>query len=180
MNSRLITILSLIIIAALSRLLPHLPNFTPLTAIALFAGATLANRYLSMFIPILIMLLSDAFMGFNGWHFMEQVVTVYGTYLVINLMGAAMQKNSGLLRVGALTFTSSVLFFITTNFAVWMGGFFHTPALYPMNSFGLTECYIAAIPFFKNALAGDIFYSAVLFGSYYLLRINVPVLERET
>ncbi len=177
MNKRIITVIAIVFAAALTRLLPHAPNFTPLAAMALFGGAYISNRYLAIIIPLLAMLLSDALMGFNGWVFTEQVITVYGCFALIAILGITLQANKGLIRVAGATIASSVLFFILTNFAVWLGGYFHTPALYPMNGAGLATCYAAAIPFFQNTLMGDLFYSSVLFGGFYLLSINIPSLK---
>lgn len=179
MNKKQLTIISIIVLAALSRLLPHAPNFTPLTAIALFSGAWIANRWLSVFMPLLAMLLSDAIMGFNGWAFSEQTITVYGTFALISWASGSVLQQKSVLRIGGSALASSLFFFFTTNFAVWMGGYFHAPALYPMNMSGLMDCFVAAIPFFGNALAGDLFYSALLFGGFYLLSINIPALSAE-
>lgn len=179
MNKKLIAIVSVILLAALSRLLPHAPNFTPLAAIALFSGAYIGNRYLAMAMPLMVMLLSDALMGFNGWVFTEQVITVYSTYALIAGLGLLLQRNKSVVRIGLSSLAASVFFFVTTNFAVWLGGYFHAPALYPMNTAGLMECYTAAIPFFRNTLSGDFFYSAVMFGAFYLAQINIPALSRD-
>jgi len=179
MNKRLLAIILIVFAAALTRLFPHAPNFTPIGAMALFAGAYITNRWLAFGIPALAMLLSDALMGFNGWYFMEQTIAVYGTYALITWLGTAMQKNKGVLRVAGFSVVSSLIFFVITNLFVWIGGFFHQPALYPLNMAGLTECYTLAIPFFDRTLLSDLFYNAVLFGGFYLLQINVPALQRE-
>jgi hypothetical protein len=177
MNKRISIIIAIVFVAALTRLLPHAPNFTPLAAMALFGGAYISNRYLSVIVPLLAMLLSDALMGFNGWVFTEQVIAVYGSFTLIALLGQSMQNNKSAIRVGGTTIAASILFFVITNFAVWMGGFFHSPALYPMHVSGLIECYVAAIPFFTNSIAGDLFYSTVLFGGFYLGTLNIPALK---
>ena len=179
MTKKTLTLISIILVAAICRLFPHAPNFTPLAAIALFSGAYISNRLLAVAMPIVAMLLSDALMGFNGWVFTEQVVTVYATYTLIALAAFALRNNKSAIRVGLGSLSASIFFFITTNFATWMGGYFHSPALYPMNGFGLTECFTAAIPFFQNTLAGDLFYSSVLFGAFYLAQINIPALSRD-
>ncbi len=179
MSKKLITVVAIVFVAAMSRLLPHAPNFTPLAAIALFSGAYISNRLLAFSLPLLVMLISDALMGFNGWVFTEQVLTVYGTYALIALLGMQLLRKKSILRVGIGSLSSSVLFFITTNFAVWLGGYFHQPALYSMNMQGLASCYAAAIPFFQNTLSGDVFYSALLFGAYYLVQVNIPALARD-
>lgn len=146
---------------------------------ALFAGAYISNRFLAFLIPAAAMLLADACMGFNGWYFTEQTVAVYFTYMLITALGFTLQNNKSALRVGAVSITSSVLFFVLTNFFTWTGGYFHTPQLYSMNMTGLMECYVAAIPFFRNTVLSDLVYNAVLFGGFYLLLVNVPALQKE-
>lgn len=177
MNKRIIAIVAIVFVAAISRLLPHAYNFSPLGAVALFGGAYIANRYLAVIIPLLAMLLSDALMGFNGWYYAEQTFAVYACFALIAVLGFSLQANKGALRVAGASIGASVLFFVFTNFATWLGGYFHTPALYPMNGAGLIECYVAAIPFFQGTLLGDLFYSTVLFGGFYLLSINIPALQ---
>jgi hypothetical protein len=177
MNKRIIAIVAIVFVAAISRLLPHAPNFSPLAAVALFGGAYITNKYLAVIIPLLAMLVSDAVMGFNGWVFAEQVITVYSCFALIAVMGLTLQGNKSAIRVAGASISASLIFFLFTNFAVWLGGYFHTPPLYPMNAGGLVECYVSAIPFFQNTLMGDLFYNTVLFGGFYLLSINLPVLQ---
>lgn len=177
MNKRIISIVAIIFVAAVSRLLPHAPNFSPLAAVALFGGAYITNKYLAVIIPLLAMLVSDALMGFNGWFFTEQVITVYASFALIAMLGLTLQQNKSAIRVAGASISASLIFFVLTNFAVWLGGYFYTPALYPMNAAGLIQCYVSAIPFFQNTLTGDLFYSGVLFGGFYLLAINVPALQ---
>lgn len=179
MNKKILVVSTFILIAAVARLLPHAPNFTPMGAMALFAGAYISNRFLSFLIPTIAMVISDALMGFQGWAYPEQTITVYITFLMITLLGSGMRNNKGILRVGLFSVSASVLFFVVTNFMVWVGGFYHTPALYTLDVSGLVQCYIAAIPFFSPTFAADLFYSALLFGSFYLLQINVPKLVQE-
>lgn len=177
MNKRISIIIAIVFLAALTRLLPHAPNFTPLAAMALFGGAYIGNKYLAILVPLLAMLVSDALMGFNGWAFTEQVIAVYGSFALIAWLGQSMQNNKGALKVAGTTISASVLFFVITNFAVWLGGAFHAPALYPMNMAGIIECYVSAIPFFTNSIAGDLFYSTVLFGGFYVASLNIPALK---
>jgi hypothetical protein len=177
MNKRISIIIAIVFLAALTRLLPHAPNFTPLAAMALFGGAYIGNKYLSIIVPVLAMLVSDALMGFNGWAFTEQVIAVYGSFALIAFLGQTLQHQKGALKIGGTSIAASILFFVITNFAVWLGGAFHAPALYPMNVAGIIECYVAAIPFFTNSIAGDLFYSTVLFGGFYIMTINIPMLK---
>jgi hypothetical protein len=160
-------------------LLPHAPNFTPLGAIALFAGAYRSNRVLAFIIPMFAMILSDAIMGFAGWDFPEQIITVYASFALITALGMNMRNDKSVLRIGASSVSASVLFFIITNFMVWMSGFYTTPALYATNFSGLVTCYVAAIPFFTPSAAADLFYSSALFGAFYLVQINVPKLVQD-
>lgn len=179
MNKRLTAVILIVFAAALTRLFPHSPNFTPIGAMALFAGAYITNRWLAFGIPVLAMLLGDALMGFNGWAFPEQTIMVYLTYLLITLLGTSMQHNKGAMRVGGMSLASSVLFFVATNLFVWVGGFFHKPELYSLDMKGLTECYLAAIPFFDKTLVSDLFYNSVLFGGFYILQLNIPSMQEQ-
>ena len=179
MNKRFIIITSIVFLAAISRLLPHAPNFTPIGAMALFSGAYFTKKYWAFSIPLLALFFSDALMGFNGWYFVEQTIAVYGTFMLITALGLFMQKNKGVLRVFGLSIASSVLFFVITNLFVWIGGFIHQPELYPLNISGLMECYTMAIPFFDKTIASDLFYNTILFGGFYLLQINIPSLKTE-
>lgn len=173
MNKKLLIISAFILIASLVRLLPHAPNFTPIGAMALFAGAFISNRILAFIIPIIALIISDALMGFAGWAYPSQIITVYVTFGLITLLGMTLKNNKNIFRVGATSLASSVLFFIITNFAVWAAGF------YPATYAGFIDCYIQAIPFFKSTVAADLFYNAILFGSFYLLQVNVPQLVEE-
>lgn len=179
MNKKLLIIAAFILVASLVRLLPHAPNFTPIGAIALFAGAYIANRFLAFLLPLVAMVLSDAMMGFAGWNYTEQTITVYATFMLITWLGTNMRNNKSAVRVGASSVGASVLFFVTTNFMVWFSGFYHMPALYTMNFTGLVQCYVAAIPFFTPTVASDFVYSTLLFGSFYLVQVNIPKLVQE-
>ncbi|MEI6507802.1 MAG: DUF6580 family putative transport protein [Bacteroidota bacterium] len=179
MNKRFTLVAAIVFLAAISRLLPHLPNFTPIGAMALFAGAYITNRFLAFITPLAAMLLSDALMGFNGWYFTEQTIAVYATFMLITLLGLSLQNNKSVVKIGLMSISSSLLFFVVTNLFVWIGGFYHKPELYPLNTAGLMECYTMAIPFFDKTLASDLFYNAILFGGFYLLQINIPSLKTE-
>lgn len=155
----------LILFAAFSRLIPHPMNFAPIAAIALFAGVYMDKKF-AFIIPVAAMLLSDIFLGFYSG-----IEWVYGSFAVIALIGLWLKKRvetrSGLSKAGYITGTalvSSVIFFITTNFGVWLSGM-----MYEMNLSGLILCYTMAVPFFRNSLAGDLVYTAALFGIYELV-----------
>ncbi|MDB2493583.1 hypothetical protein N9X15_05445 [Flavobacteriaceae bacterium] len=139
-----IVIIAFMLLAVLFRLLPHLPNFTPITAIALFGGLYFSNKSMAYLVPLFIMVLSDLFLGFHTIS-----IVVYAAFLLVSFIGTRTKKPS--------LFTillSSISFFIITNFGVWLIG-------YPKTWTGLVECYTLAIPFFRNSLLGDFFYSGV-------------------
>jgi hypothetical protein len=167
-TSRLLAILAAILAAGALRLIPHPPNFTPIGAMALFSGAYLGRRGLMAFAaPLGAMLLSDAVIGFHsGMPF------VYASIAAIVVIGWLVLQHKSPLRIGAAAVASSVLFFIVTNFGTWtMSG------MYALTVSGLAACYIAAIPFFQNTIAGDLFYSGLLFGGFALLERAVPMLR---
>ncbi len=155
---------TMILIAAFSRLLPHPPNFTPIAAIALFSAVYL-DRKAAMIIPLLAMLASDYVIGFYG-----TIGWVYGSILAVGLIGFWLRGRRTIGTTALATLGGSVLFFIVTNFGVW----YSQEVTYPHTLAGLASCYVAAIPFFRNALAGDLFFVALLFGSYELMRRALP------
>ena len=167
MNARILTVLAAIVAAAAFRLVPHFPNFTPIGAMALFGGAYFGKRGLAFIAPIAAMLLSDAIIGFHSG-----IVFVYASVALIVLLGQLALSRPTVLRVGAAALASSVLFFVITNFGTWL-----LSGMYPMTLSGLAACYVAAIPFFQNTIAGDLFYSALLFGGFALLERSVPALR---
>jgi hypothetical protein len=134
---------------------------------ALFSGAYLGRRALAFAAPIAALLLSDLVLGFYSG-----MATVYLATAAAVLIGWTLSARQTVLRVGGAALASSVLFFLVTNFAMWLNSGF-----YPRTSAGLVECFVAAIPFFQNSVAGDLFYSAVLFGGFVLLQQAVPQLR---
>lgn len=166
-HARLAAILSAILIAAAFRLVPHPPNFSPIGAMALFGGAYFGRRALAFVAPLGALLLSDAIIGFHaGMPF------VYGSVVLIALIGWAVARRITLVSVAAAAVVSSVLFFAVTNFGVWL-----TSGMYAPTLSGLAACYVSAIPFFQNTLAGDLVFSALLFGGFALLERRVPMLR---
>lgn len=146
----------LTILAVLGRLLPHPPNFTPLTGATLFGGSKL-SRPLNYLLPIGILFLTDIFLG---WH--KTMPYVYGSFLAIAMIGEwALKNRPSLARVAGFSALSSVLFFVVTNFGVWQAG-----GLYPHTLAGLGQCYVMAVPFFRNTLLGDLVFSTGFFAMY--------------
>src|SRR3984893_8280236 len=159
LRPRLVLLISIILLAALSRLIPHPPNMASVTAVALFGGAYFSDRRLAFLVPLAALFLSDLVLGF--YHHME---VVYASFALIVCIGLWLQQNRSALRIAGAALASSVLFFLLTNFGVWAFG-----SLYPRTLDGLIACYTAAIPFFGNTLQGDLLYTVVLFGGFMVL-----------
>jgi hypothetical protein len=163
--TRLIALLSAIAAAAALRLVPHPPNFSPIDAMALFSGAYLWRRGALAFVaPLGALLVSDLVLGF--YHGMA---TVYLSVALIVLLGAVAVRRVSALRVGAAALASSIIFFVITNFGMWLSS-----GIYPRTLAGLEACYVAAIPFFQNTVAGDFFYAALLFGGFRIAELLMP------
>ena len=163
-----LAIIGLILFASFSRIIPHIPNFTPIGAIALFGGAYFKNKLHSFIIPILSIWISDLLINNYILSYYEQFTWFYPGFLwqyssfcIIILIGKFSLKKTSLNRVFLSSIGSSLLFFIITNFGVWISG-----SLYPLNINGLIKCYALAIPFFKGTLLGFLFYSSLLFGIF--------------
>lgn len=147
----------LIFIGVIFRFLPHLPNFTPLAAIALFGGVYLSKR-ISLILPISAMIISDLFLGFYSWRLMT---FVYLSFLICVFLGFKLKNYKKWYTVLGYSLLGSVIFYILTNFAVWI-----FTSWYPKTFEGLIQSYLMALPFFRNTLAGDLFYTSLFFGVY--------------
>ena len=167
-NARFLTITGMIIAGAALRLVPHYPNFTPIAAIALFGGAYFTNKKLAVIVPFAAMLLSDLVLGYHS-----TFLAVYISFALIVAIGFTLQKKRTVSRILAASVSSSVLFFVITNFAFW-----YTGAMYPMNLAGLGTCFVAAIPFFQYTLIGDLVYTGLFFGAFEFAKYKLPVLEQ--
>ena len=152
----------LIAVAIILRLVPHIPNVAPVAAIALFSGVYLGRKQ-ALTIPLVAMFLSDLFIGFYTWQIM---VAVYASFALTALIGFWVRERKSIPTVIGGGLAGSLAFFITTNFAVWAFG-----NMYPKTVSGIMSCYIAAIPFFRNSLLGDLFYVGILFGTYETVRV---------
>jgi hypothetical protein len=157
--SRLYTILGFIFIGIVSRLIPHPPNFTSLTALALFSSLCLNNRLLSFVTVLVTLFLSDQVLGFHS-----TMPFVYLSFGLIILIGHQFKEKTVISRLPFVCLFSSLLFFFLTNFGFWMTG-----ALYPKTLAGLGTCYLAALPFFMNQIFGDFIYNGVFFIYFYFL-----------
>ncbi len=166
--SYLVILAVLIALGVAGRLLPHPPNFTPMAAIALFAGFIFIKRYMAVVAVISTMLLCDYF-AFGSlsvsWFGSKSMFVVYLALLFPIVFKNFLQKKLGVLRIFGAALASSSVFFLATNFAVWA----FSP-MYEKTFEGLVLCYTMAIPFFQNTVAGDLIWSGVIFGTYFLLR----------
>ena len=161
---------AIIIFAALTRLMPHPPNFTPIIAMGLFGGAYLKDRRIALIIPLLTMIAADMFLGFHG-----TMLWVYGSLIFITMMGMLLKNRTTLINCTAATIGGSLLFFLLTNLGVWISSGF-----YPKSAAGLLTCYNMALPFFGNTLAGAVFYSAVMFIGYEQIRKYFQIVIPDT
>jgi hypothetical protein len=168
-NMRLAALVTAILMAATFRLLPHPPNFSPIAAMALFGGAFMPRKALGILVPLAAMLLSDLVLGFHA-----SMPFVYAAVALTSVLGWWLATNRTLGRVGIAAVLASVLFFLVTNFGVWA-----SQDMYPHTLAGLGACFVAALPFFQNTLAGDLVFTALLFGGFALLERAVPRLREE-
>ncbi|MBC8311322.1 MAG: hypothetical protein H8E72_03385 [Candidatus Marinimicrobia bacterium] len=155
----------IILMAALSRLLPHPPNFTPIMAMGLLGGVYFKNKQFAVIVPLLAMLVSDLVLGFHG-----TLIWVYSSIVVISLSASFLKPK--MMNLGLASVGSSLFFFTVTNFAVWM-----TSAFYPKTLTGLGACYVAGLPFLQNAVVGDLVYVGILFGAFELAKRSIPQLS---
>jgi hypothetical protein len=160
---------AMIIAAAAMRLLPHPANFTPIAALALFAGARFDDKRWAFLIPLAAMALSDILLGVN-----DQMPVTYGAFAVIVAMGFSLKERTTVLRVTCASAAAATFFFVVSNLGVWASG-----GLYPRTFQGLVACYVAAIPFYQNSLAGTLFYAALLFGGFALAEKQLAIWARQ-
>jgi len=148
----------IIILAAVVRIVPHPWNFTPIGAMALFSGAMFRDRRIAFLFPLVALFAGDLFVGLH-----RLIPVVYASFLLSVLIGTLLANRRSISRIGGAVFLGALQFFLVTNFAVWQlfGTYPHTPA-------GLAACYIAGLPFFGNALAGDALYATIFFGAFAL------------
>ncbi len=164
----------IVVLVVLARLIPHEPNFTPLGAIALFAGAYFVNRTWALLVPLAALFLSDFALQIGfwlGWREFEGFYTIMpAVYLGIALMvgmGYWLKDQVNVKNVFGASIAGGLVFFILTNFAVWL-------AWMPYTWEGLVQCYAQAIPFFRNTLVSNLLYSALLFGSFEWMKAYYP------
>jgi hypothetical protein len=166
--------LLLTILSGLARLLPHPPNFTPVGSMSLFAGARLRGSW-AYLVPLAMMAVTDPllhlFFGTPGYT--KASPFIYASFMINVWIGRKLAVSESPIRIGGAAFLCSLQFFLITNLAVWYGSSFyaHTAA-------GLAECFTSAIPFWGRTLAGDLAFTAIIFGLHAILSRRVAVTER--
>lgn len=180
LNLRTSLLILLILVSAFSRLIPHMPNFSPLGAIGLFGAAYFTKKWQAFLIPIAATWISDLFINnviyaqyypkftwfYSGFYWQ------YGSYLLITLVGIFLFKKISTSRIITGALAASMIFFFVSNFGVWASG-----TMYPQTFNGLLTCYSAGIPFLKGTVLGDLFYCGVLFGTFAFAQSKFPVLR---
>ena len=168
LTSRFWLLSIMILAAAFTRLIPHPPNFTAVGAMALFGGAYFSEKKFAFIVPMLAMLLSDLIIGFHNG-----MLSVYLSFVIIVGIGIMLSRDIKFKNILAASLFSSVLFFLLTNFQMWI----QSP-LYAKNISGLITCYIAAIPFFHHTVLGDLFFVGALFGLFAAIQVKFPQLVK--
>ncbi len=167
----------IVFLAAITRILPHPDNMTAVGALALFGGTYFNNKQTALLVPLAAMLFSDLLLeglfrlglGINqGFH--DTLIFVYIAFALAVTVGFWVKQNISFSRIIVGGFIASSIFFLVSNFAVWLSGF------YGLTAEGLITCYAAAIPFHRNTLIGDFVFIGILFGSFEYIKRTAPKL----
>lgn len=164
----------LLSLGIITRFIPHPANFTAIGAIALFGGLYLPKKW-AVIGPLTVMFISDLFIGFYTW---QVNLSVYLGFILMGIIGLWVRKNKKFSTVLGGTILGSIIFFLITNFAVWIFG-----TMYVHNFSGLMQSYYMALPFFRNSLLADLFYVGILVGGYELIILkhkNINILKQTT
>ncbi len=156
-----IIVTAIVLALALSRLMPHPFNFSPVAALALFGGARYSNRLAAYTIPLFAMWASDLILNHSYFGtftlFYPGAIYTYGAFALVVFAGNLI-RNAAPLRLLGAGLAASLIFFLVSNFGVWASGL-----IYPKTTAGLTACYTAGLPFFRNTLTGDLIYTFTVF-----------------
>jgi hypothetical protein len=157
--------IGLTILGILARLVPHAPNFAPVGGVSLFAGGRLSG-WKAYLLPLVLMLVTDPLVG--GYSFATPFV--YASFMIYVWIGSRLRSTQNPLAIGGAALAGSVQFFLISNFGVWL----NPATTYAHNTAGLMTCYMAAIPYYRNTVLADLFYSAALYGAFALLSRRLP------
>ena len=167
--SRLLLVFAIMALFAFLRIFIDLPNVSPVAAIALFGGTVIGRKGLAVLLPLVILLASDAVLGFYSYFLMA---FVYGSFALIAVIGFWLRNRMKFHNVVLASIVSSVVFFLLSNFGVWAEGLW-----YPMNVSGLISCYTMAIPYFRYELIGTLAFSLMFFGMYKYATTKIKVFK---
>jgi hypothetical protein len=154
-------VVAFILINVLSRILPHLPNATSVGASAVFAGSKYGIKK-AWVIILGSLLITDLLLGLH-----PVMWATYGSFLTMAVIGQRFAKRTSPVRIILVLGFSSCLFFLLTNFAVWL----NSASMYPKTVAGLIDCYVMGLPFFRNTILGDLFFGGVFFGGFELVKV---------
>lgn len=149
--------LVLLVLTVASRIAPHPWNFTPMIAVALFAGARLERAWLAVLAVAACLALGDLAVGVFPY---DGMVWVYAPMLAIALLGRVLVTRRSVVATAVAALGGGLVFFVVSNFGVWLG------TMYPHSASGLADCYVAALPFYRNQIVGDLLFTGALFGSH--------------
>ena len=152
----------LLVVGVISRVIVHIPNFTPVIAIALFGGVYLKKNQ-AFWLPLVLLGISDVIIGFH-----ETMFFTWGSILLISVLGMWLKDNKNALTVFSTSLWASILFFVVTNLGVWL-----VSGLYPLTMQGFKDCFLLAIPFFRYEALSTLIYATVFFGAYELIALKV-------
>ena len=169
----------MIILAAITRLLPHPPNFTEVGAMGLFGAAFFNRKVFAFLIPLVAMYLTDLFLnnvvyanvyaelnpGQGFIWFTQGAGWIYGAIVLTIFVGFFIFKKVNTSSVIGGSLICALIFFLLTNFGFWITGL-----VYPMNAAGLGACFAAGLPYLLSSILGNLFYSGILFGGYYAIQ----------
>ena len=179
-SARSWTVIGLVLAAAFSRLFPHPHNFAPIAALAVFSGACFSSRRWAPFVALGSLFLSDVLLQLtyqagwqNAWGFYSGQWVVYLCTLASVGFGLLIRRDRKIATIAGATIGGSIAFFLVTNFAFVYGA----ESIYPRTLQGVMISYEAGLPFFRNSLLGDLFYSAVLFGAFGMAEAKIPALQ---
>ena len=164
-GSHLRVAIGLLTVGAIARLLPHAPNVSPVAALALFGGTVLPRRW-AVVLPVAILAITDVILG---WH--DVIAFTWMGAALIGLTGLWVRRQS--VRPGRLIIASlwsSTIFFLVTNFGVWLMG--ESGTMYPHTRAGLWQCFVAALPFYRLGVLGDLAWTGAIFGLYHFVTMR--------
>ncbi|CAI8285182.1 MAG: Uncharacterised protein [Gammaproteobacteria bacterium] len=160
MKSNIVLITSLFVLLIASRLITEIPNFTPTIALVMFTGYLIKNRYLAILVILSSQIISDLYIGIYS-----SMVFVYGAYVLIAALMPTIIKSFNIKSMLIASFISPTLFYIITNFGVWITG-----SMYPLSIAGLLSCYVAGIPFFDESLISTVLFTVTI---YFALKYTI-------